>query len=147
MCPGAFIGTCDAAIARWIGQRLEVRKENPDFMYWVTLNSHLPVPTPSPLRTPVPCSITPFTSQQPALCSWYQLIANVHQAVSALAMTDLARPTVFVIVGDHAPPFANLALRSQFSSSVVPYVLLIPRPETQISAPSRVAIIHKRATN
>jgi hypothetical protein len=130
-CVGAFIGTCDAAVAEWIGRRLERQDANPNFVYWVTLNSHLPVPTPAPLPAAgTICSLSPPLSQQPALCSWYQLIANVHHSVSQLAMAQLARPTVFVIVGDHAPPFASPALRGLFSSAVVPYVLLIPRPET-----------------
>jgi phosphoglycerol transferase MdoB-like AlkP superfamily enzyme len=41
-------------------------------------------------------------------------------------MSRLTRPTVFVIVGDHAPPFGD-QLRSQFLKSEVPYVLLLPR--------------------
>src|SRR5208337_3434782 len=111
----------------WIGQRLQRKDTHPSFVYWVTLNSHLPVPVPSPLLARASCSLTPQLTQSPALCSWYQLVFNVHQAVSRLAMTNLARPTVFVIVGDHAPPFSNPALRSQFSSDDVPYVLLVPR--------------------
>jgi Sulfatase len=126
-CVGAFTGTCDAAIAEWIGRRLERQETNPDFVYWVTLNSHLPVPITSSLSDGASCSLTPLLSQQPALCSWHQLISNVHRSVSQLAMTKLARPTVFVIVGDHAPPFSNPALRGQFSSTDVPYVILTPR--------------------
>jgi len=72
------------------------------------------------------CSISPRLSGQPPLCSWYQLIANVHSSVARLAIGQLARPTVFIIVGDHAPPFSDPELRSQFSSSEVPYILLTP---------------------
>jgi hypothetical protein len=130
-CMGAFTGTCDAAIAGWIGQRLEKGDENPDFLYWVTLSSHLPVPIPSALQGGASCSLTPLLSQQPTLCSWYQLVANVHDSVSRLSMAKLARPTVLVIVRDHAPPFANPTLRSQFSSTVVPYVVLVPRQKAR----------------
>jgi hypothetical protein len=77
------------------------------------------------------CSVTPLLSTQPALCSWYQLVANVHESVSRLALEQLGRPTVFVIVGDHAPPFANPELRGQFSNTEVPYVLLVPRQENR----------------
>jgi hypothetical protein len=41
-CFGAFFGTCDAAIADWIGRRLG-KHDDPYFVHWVTLNSHLPV--------------------------------------------------------------------------------------------------------
>lgn len=130
-CVGAFTGTCDAAVAQWIGHRLENQETNPAFVYWVTLNSHLPVPTPAPLPAADSCSVAPLLSQQPAFCSWYQLVSNVHHSVSQLALANLARPTVFVIVGDHAPPFSNPVLRSQFSGTVVPYVVLTPRRKEQ----------------
>jgi hypothetical protein len=133
-CVGAFTGTCDAAVAKWIERRLAQQEPNPNFVYWVTLNSHLPVPTPAPLLAGESCSLTPLLSQQPAFCSWYQLVANVHHSVSQVALSELARPTVFVIVGDHAPGFANQALRSQFSSEVVPYVVLAPRRRSQVAS-------------
>jgi hypothetical protein len=128
-CMGAFTGTCDAAIAEWIRRRLEQPDENPNFVYWMTLNSHLPVPTPAPLANGDSCSFAPQLSQQSAFCSWYQLVANVHHSVSKIAMSNLNRPTVFVVVGDHPPGFANQVLRDQFTSGVVPYVVLTPRRE------------------
>jgi hypothetical protein len=33
---------------------------------------------------------------------------------------------VFVVVGDHVPPFADPQLRQNFSATDVPYVLLTP---------------------
>ena len=127
VCDGAFVGICDAAIANQIGHSLETERTYPEFVYWMTLGSHLPVSVPSGLPAGDSCSINPFLAQQPALCSWYQLVANVHESVSRLAMTTLSRPTVFVVVGDHAPPFATPAIRDQFSQAAVPYLVLIPR--------------------
>jgi Sulfatase len=133
-CMGAFNGTCDASIAEWIGHRLGREDANPNFVYWVTLNSHLPVPIPTELPARASCSLSPLLSKESALCSWYQLEFNVHDSVAKLAMADLARPTVFVIVGDHAPPFANSLLRNQFSSAEVPYVILTPRQQAQVAS-------------
>ena len=126
-CAGAFIGTCDASIARWIGRRLETADANPEFIHWMTLGSHLPLPVPSGVSGADEC--LPSLSLRPssALCSWYQLVGNVHSSVSQVALGKLARPTIFVIVGDHAPPFGDDAMRSSFSRSVVPYILLLPR--------------------
>ncbi len=126
-CVGAFKGTCDAGIAGWIGRRLQSESAHPDLVYWVTLNSHLPAPIPSGLPDGTSCALTPMLAQNPALCSWYQLVANVHRSVAQMAMNDLARPTIFVIIGDHVPPFIDPALRTQFSGTDVPYVLLLPR--------------------
>jgi phosphoglycerol transferase MdoB-like AlkP superfamily enzyme len=130
-CVGAYVGTCDAAIAQWMEKRLEPRGTSPTFLYWVTLHSHLPVPVPSPFRKIFPCPAGLSLSPQSPLCSWYGLVANVNDSVARLAMGNLGRPTVFVIVGDHAPPFSDSVLRDQFSWSVVPYVVLVPRAEQQ----------------
>ena len=136
-CPGAFVGTCDAAIAEWMARRLTTESDRPDFVYWMTLNSHLPVPVPSGAETEAPCVRTPLPSQSPSFCSWYRLVAKVHSSVAHIAMSNLSRPTVFVIVGDHAPPFSNSVVRSEFSSTDVPYVILLPkvdRPLNQATA-------------
>lgn len=135
-CIGVFTGICDAALAGWIGQQLEEKSTAPQFVYWVTLNSHLPVSVPSPLKSPASCSITPSLTELPTLCSWYQLVVNVHQSIADLAMANLNRPTVFAIVGDHAPPFSNPDVRGLFSQEVVPYVLLIPHDNRRLIDPS-----------
>lgn len=126
-CPGAFIGSCDSAVAAWIGRRLEEDSAGPSFVHWMTLNSHLPVPLPSSLSDSAPCTATAALKRYAPLCSWYQLIANLNQSVVQLALRPLNRPTVFVIVGDHAPPFADTVLRDGFSATQVPYVVLLPR--------------------
>ncbi len=126
-CVGAATGICDGSIAEWIGNRLQRPDQKPTFLYWVTLNSHLPVPTPVPISSAVPCSSLPLPAPQPSLCSWAQLVLNLHQSVSQLAMGELSRPTLFIVVGDHAPPFGDPDLRQQFSDSVVPYIVLAPR--------------------
>lgn len=128
-CPGAFVGTCDAAVAEWIGGWLAEHDADPYFVHWVTLNFHLPVLVPSPLVDGTPCSTALNLSPGSPLCSWYQLVANVHRSVSKLAMGKLGCPTIFVIVGDHVPPFGDPDLRNRFSDRVVPYVVLAPRPD------------------
>lgn len=136
-CPGAFRGTCDASIAGWIGSRLKAKGDMPEFIHWVTLNSHLPVPVPTRLKHPASCAVSGELEEAPALCSLYQLVANVQTSVAGLAMGDLGRPTMFMVVGDHAPPFASEDLREEFSQSVVPYVLLLPRDLTQMTESGR----------
>jgi phosphoglycerol transferase MdoB-like AlkP superfamily enzyme len=127
-CDGAFPGTCDAAIAGWIGSSLlSVDTRKPRFIYWVTLNSHLPVPAHPNLTVDGVCStLLPLRDSVP-MCSWFRLVRNVHHSVQQLVLIPSARPTVFVVVGDHAPPFADPKLRRIFSATDVPYVLLTPR--------------------
>lgn len=126
-CIGAFVGTCDSDIASWIGRRLDADGSGPYFVDWMTLNSHLPVLVPAALPDATPCSKSISLTPGTPLCSWYQLVLNVHVAVSRLALSRLGRPTIFVVVGDHAPPFGDLTVRNQFSGTDVPYVVLSPR--------------------
>lgn len=132
-CASAFMGTCDADVAAWIGRRLEEDTSRPKLIHWMTLNSHLPVPVPSYLRDGAPCSADIGLQPHTALCSWYQLVENVHRSVAQLASGPLGRPTIFVVVGDHAPPFGDPDLRDRFSQSDVPYVVLVPRSEVATS--------------
>jgi len=126
-CPGVFPGTCDADIAAWIGRRLQQDSARPSFIHWMTLNSHLPVLVPSPLSDAATCEASISLTPDTPLCSWYQLVTNVHRSVAKLASEKLARPTIFAIVGDHAPPFGAPEVRSHFSQAEVPYVILVPR--------------------
>jgi hypothetical protein len=130
-CGGAFPGICDGAIAKFIGgSLLGARQPQPRFIYWVTLNSHLPVPAKPDLPDDGVCATQPALRASSALCSWFRLVRAVHQSVSRIATQPLARPTVFILVGDHAPPFGNPQLRSQFSGVEVPYVMLTPLAQT-----------------
>jgi hypothetical protein len=126
VCDGAFEGTCDAAIAGWIQGQLGTADQKPKFLDWVTLNSHLPLPTKISESYSASCSLSSTLVQQKSLCVWYNLILNVHSSVVRLAVSPLGRPTVFIVVGDHAPPFVNATTHAQFPGKVVPYILLIP---------------------
>jgi len=127
MCDGAFPGICDADVARWIAGRLVKPVDlRPAFIHWVTLNSHLPVPR---MDTGLPtgeCAAVGIEQQQ-SLCAWFLLVLRVHESVAQVALTPGLRPTVFVIVGDHAPPFLREDVRNRFSQTRVPFVVLEPR--------------------
>jgi phosphoglycerol transferase MdoB-like AlkP superfamily enzyme len=126
-CRGAFPGICDASIASWIGgSLLSEEQPKPRFIYWVTLNSHLPIPANPDLPDDGVCATQSALEHSAALCSWFRLVRAVHRAVQQIALAPSARPTVFLLVGDHAPPFGEPHLRGMFSSTEVPYVLLTP---------------------
>lgn len=125
-CPGPFAGICDDAAAAWIGERLRDPGSAPLFVHWVTLNSHLPVTGHYVIKSPRSCDVSSVTRNDPGICTWYQLVSVANQSVRDLAVGLLGRPTIFVIVGDHAPPFAKDSERGQFSASEVPYVILLP---------------------
>lgn len=135
-CDGAFPGVCDGDIADWIGRSLlSQTADQPRFVYWVTLNSHLPVSEPTFLPPDNVCASYSELKDSRPLCSWFRLISQVHRSVQRLALEGRDRSTVFILVGDHAPPFSNPHLRQLFSDSNVPYVILTPRDPGSFIAP------------
>ncbi len=135
-CPGAFPGICDTAIPKWVGKEiLSTGSAAPKFVYWVTLNSHIPVPAHANLPPDGICERQPDLQSSSALCSWFRLVRAVHGSVQQLALAPESRPTIFVVVGDHAPPFANPRLRVKFSETRVPFVILIPKTLSRDSRP------------
>jgi phosphoglycerol transferase MdoB-like AlkP superfamily enzyme len=119
-------GICDADVARWICDRLLThRDERPDFVHWVTLNSHLPVPPRDDNLPLQQCTVVGIDQEQ-SLGSWFTLVQRVHGSVARLALRPGLRPTVFVIVGDRTPPFMQAETRNRFFQTRVPFVVLIP---------------------
>jgi Sulfatase len=129
-CGGAFVGACDADVAAWLGRWLRNNRGRPNFVHWMTLNSHVPVAVPSGLAAGAACIAALQLKPDTPLCSWYQLVANVHRSVARIAAADLRRPTVFIVVGDHSPPFGDPAIYHRFSFTEVPYLILLPRTGT-----------------
>lgn len=128
ICHGAFPGICDASIGNWIGNSLlSGAQPKPRFIYWVTLNSHIPVPAYPDLPDDGVCVNEPTLANSAPLCSWFRLVRAVHQSVQQAALKETERPTIFILVGDHAPPFSNPQRRAAFSSSDVPYAMLTPK--------------------
>jgi hypothetical protein len=135
ICDGAFPGACDDQVAQWIVPRLiKGSRTSPLFVHWVTLNSHLPIAVPSRSETHPVCSEIGIAGES-ALCAWFNAILLVHKSVAGMALTQDLRPTVFVVVGDHAPPFLRSDLRDRFSQRSVPYVILLPHMDDSAQAP------------
>jgi hypothetical protein len=125
-CKGAFPGICDAQIAEWLGNQL-ARTPTPLFVHWMTLNSHLPLPSRLSGLNDVGCEFDPLVRDREPLCAWFKLEYQVHSSIAALASRNDIPPSAFVIVGDHQPPFASPDLRGRFADNQVPFLLLIPK--------------------
>ena len=138
-CRGAFTGICDSDIAGLIREKLvDTDSTKPQFIYWVTLDSHLPVPRS---RLPLPCGEGEALIRSADICDWMAVLQNTLAQIAGVATAPDITPTEFVIVGDHAPPFLLTSLRQQFSGTVVPYIHLLPKTTsiatTQVKAQPR----------
>jgi hypothetical protein len=125
LCGNAFRGACDADLPPVIAQEAGFSKK-PKFIYWLTLNTHIPV-SPGEALTKYHCDqdAGPFRDRQ--VCVMAELWHDVFAAVSKLALDPSIGPADILIVGDHAPPLWSRRGRSQFEPGLVPWYRLSPR--------------------
>ncbi len=127
-CPGVFPGACDRDVPSQLATRLKQARQ-PQFLYWLTVNTHLPVLRDARLETEQ-CSRfdAALDREFPMACRLLQLFDQTGRALaSEIAAPDFPA-TDILIVGDHLPPFFDRQHRSQFEPDRVPWILLRPKP-------------------
>jgi sulfatase-like protein len=138
MCGGIFPGICDDDIAELLRQKLVSSGDGrPQFFYWLTLNSHLPVQRSSASSGLLACGSGNAANPDLDICNWMALIYKVNKAIAELCANPRLPSTEFIVVGDHAPPFLTSVRRNQFSQTVVPFIDLMPEPPSrrQVQSP------------
>lgn len=133
-CAGVFPGACDRDVPRQIGAALRGARE-PQFIYWLTVNSHLPVPESDTLRTEE-CETfdAELAEEYPMTCRLMQLWDQTGQSLAAEIAAEGFPATDILIVGDHIPPFFDRHHRNQFEPDRVPWILLRPRAAQAVHA-------------
>lgn len=126
-CDGPFAGACDVDVARWIGDQLAANPEKHQFIYLLTLNSHLPVLKPEGSTNPLGCGTVQQVGSDESICNLLTLVRQVQQVVAVMASRPDLPSTEFLLVGDHAPPFLYKPRRERFSQTKVPYIHLVPK--------------------
>lgn len=128
-CGGVFSGACDRDVPRLIGDVLRRDPDRRKLVYWLTLNSHLPVPAETSLGTDV-CTLgsAQWRESYPQLCRG----AALHQQLADAITQEIMRPDFpeadILIVGDHMPPYFPRKLRTRFDNAHVPWIMLRSRP-------------------
>lgn len=127
-CGGVFPGACDRDVPAIIARKLK-QTDHKQFVYWLTVNSHLPVAADETLRTNECQRFDRALGENQAMvCRLFSLWNDLDEGLAKL-LTDPGLPaTDVLIVGDHAPPFFDRAERSMFDPERVPWVLLKRRP-------------------
>jgi hypothetical protein len=129
-CPGVFPGACDRDVPRQIGATLRAAKQ-PQFLYWLTVNSHLPVLESERLGTQ-DCTraSAALPDVPPMTCRLLQLFGDVGGSLAREISSKDFPPADILIVGDHIPPFFDRRNREQFAPDRVPWILLRTRSAT-----------------
>ncbi len=123
-CGGVFPGACDRDIPQQISAKLKAAKK-PTFLYWLTLNSHLPVPPGLNLDVDHCERISPILARDfPQICRQFNIWHDIDvQVVKEITAADFPE-TDILIVGDHMPPYFDRHHRTQFDPEHVPYLYL-----------------------
>lgn len=124
LCPNVFPGACDRDVPSFIREQLQSASK-PQFVYWLTLNSHLPIVENKELGTEHCQGLgEKFDDDFPMICRLFSIWNHTADAlVREIERPDFP-PTDILIVGDHMPPFTQQRSRLQFDSAHVPWILL-----------------------
>jgi Sulfatase len=126
-CPNVFPGACDRDVPRFIAAELR-QPGQPKFIYWLTLNSHLPVVPNRELGT-LDCKELGAVQDRdfPMVCRLFTVWEDTADALAEMLAQPGLPPTDVLIVGDHVPPFTQQSARVQFDPGRVPWYYLRAR--------------------
>jgi hypothetical protein len=124
LCGGVFPGACDRDVPSQIAAQLK-SGEAPQLVYWLTVNSHLPVPLGNNLDVEECERISPkLAAEYPMICRQFAIWDSIDSAlVREITAADFP-PTDILIVGDHMPPYYDRYNRQQFAPDRVPWLAL-----------------------
>jgi len=128
LCGVSFRGVCDEDALAAVSRRL--RKDTGSgkvFLYLVTLGTHLPVDEAMASSTPRSCAGTPSTSADVQVCALALKVGQLLATVAQVAADDAVRDALWIVVGDHPPPFLGGAGKRLYAQDQVPFVALLPK--------------------
>ena len=136
-CGGVFPGACDRQIPKQIAAKLKAA-EKPTFLYWLTLNSHLPVPAGLNLNADNCERVSPMLkSEFPQICRQFAIYHDIQIALaSEITAADFPDADI-LLVGDHMPPYFDRHHRTQFDPAHVPWLYLRRKDGADNIVPAR----------
>jgi hypothetical protein len=130
-CPNVFAGACDKDVSPLIAKQLATARK-PQFVYWLTLNSHLPIVENRELGTENCARLGGQMDEDfPMVCRLFAVWENTADALVRTIDRPDFPPTHILIVGDHMPPLTHQRSRLLFEPDRVPWILLRSRQASQ----------------
>ena len=121
-CGSVFNGLCDADVGEAVHAALKAEPETPKFIYWLTLNSHIPFVKNE--ADPMACRSETPRIHNKTVCELSNLWSIVFEQVSEIAADPELAPTDILIVGDHHTPLWERAAKDGFELGKVDWILL-----------------------
>lgn len=121
-CGFVFPGICDTAAWGWLTH--QIHPEGKQFIYWLTLSAHLPLPShPDWVPDSEPhCPAIAALKGHDAACDLMRVHRQLFQAIASSIDHGLLSDSLLIIVGDHSPPFVQPGLRALFDDQHAPLV-------------------------
>ncbi|WP_373476723.1 sulfatase-like hydrolase/transferase [Sphingorhabdus sp.] len=123
-CGGVFPGACDRQIPKQIAAKLKAA-DKPTFLYWLTLNAHLPVPSGLNLNVDNCERVSALLKAEfPQICRQFAIYHDIQVALAdEITAADFPDADI-LLVGDHMPPYFDRHHRTQFDPGQVPWLYL-----------------------
>lgn len=136
-CGGVFAGACDRDVPKQMADMLK-KATKPTFLYFLTVNTHLPVPPGMNLNNEDCERLSPKLEKAfPQICRQFVMWHDFNNAmVQEIAAKDFPAADI-LIVGDHMPPYFDRYHRSQFDPAHVPWLYLRHKDATDAKAGDR----------
>lgn len=121
-CGSVFLGLCDKDVGALVHARLREAGNKPKFIYWLTLNSH--VPFVAKKETTLACGSPTSPIVNRTVCELTELWSDVFASVAEIAADPDLPPTDILVVGDHHTPLWDRAAKDRFTLGAVDWYLL-----------------------
>ena len=124
-CGTVFKGLCDL----WVADQVEKELAEPGrkLVYWLTVNSHLPVDSGLAQTSGFDCAGTGSLREREDPCDLARIHFQLYTRIGRIILNRELTPTRFIIVGDHMPPFTDADDRILYDEKRVPFVDLTPK--------------------
>lgn len=121
-CGSVFEGLCDADVGDAVHAALRTDPQKRKFIYWLTLNSHIPFVESEDDR--MGCRSAAPKIGNKTVCELSNLWSGVFEKVNAIAADPSIAATDILIVGDHHTPLWEHAAKKRFVLGKVDWFLL-----------------------
>jgi len=121
-CGSVFLGLCDSDVGALVHSRLLEPGDKPKFVYWLTLNSHVPFVAKDRGALGCRTGTSPITNA--TVCELTELWGDVFDAIAVIAADTRLPPTDILVVGDHHTPLWERAAKDRFTLGLVDWYML-----------------------
>jgi hypothetical protein len=117
-----FRGAQDSYVAGLVHE--EILRPGRRLVYWMTLNSHVPVNVPFAKTLATPEELRQFTALPAPVWGHAVILRKTLESIEQIAADPAAAGCDFVVVGDHSIPLTDKELKSFYEPNRVPYLIL-----------------------